>query len=314
MALRMTRRRALAAAAFTLDAARAAAQGPGTTTIRVASTPNDDATSLVYGIQAGLFRDAGLEVVFQKANSGAAVAAAVAAGALDIGKSSTIPIVSAHARAIPFAAIAPCSLHHDHSLDSALVVANDGPRSARELNGKIVSVAALQDTTWLAARAWMDANGGDSSTVRFVEVPGSSVLSALEQRRIDAGTMSEPYITENVKSGKARLLGPYLDAVSPRWLLAVYFSTTDYVTRNRATVERFRRALARAAAYCNTHQSETVPMMAAVTGLDPSILAQVTRSYFPPTLEARDLQPAVDAAAKYKMIEKPFDARELIAR
>jgi NitT/TauT family transport system substrate-binding protein len=315
MAHRMTRRSVLAGAGAALLAGeRAAAQtAPALVTLRVASTANDDATTLVYAQNAGLFKSVGIDVTFQKANSGSAVAAAIAGGAIDIGKSSIIPVVNGHARGIPFTIVAPFSLYHNHDLDSGLVVANDGPHTARELTGKVISVAGLQDTTWLSARAWIDKNGGDSTAVRFIEVPGSSVLSALEEGRITAGTMSEPYVTQNVKSGKARLLAVTLEAIAPRWLIAVYMSTTDFVAKNRDLVVRFQKAMAQSAAYCNTHQAETVPMMAQFTGLDPAILSQVTRAYDPPNLDPRDIQPIINAAAKYKLIEKPFDARELIA-
>jgi NitT/TauT family transport system substrate-binding protein len=315
MAHRMTRRSVLAGAGAALLAGeRAAAQtAPALVTLRVASTANDDATTLVYAQNAGLFKSVGIDVTFQKANSGSAVAAAIAGGAIDIGKSSIIPVINGHARGIPFTIVAPCSLYHNHDLDSGLVVANDGPHTARELTGKVISVAGLQDTTWLSARAWIDKNGGDSTAVRFIEVPGSSVLSALEEGRITAGTMSEPYVTQNVKSGKARLLAVTLEAIAPRWLIAVYMSTTDFVAKNRDLVVRFQKAMAQSAAYCNTHQAETVPMMAQFTGLDPAILSQVTRAYDPPNLDPRDIQPIINAAAKYKLIEKPFDARELIA-
>lgn len=315
MVHRTTRRSVLAAAALTLCSTRRAwAQSSGLVTVRVASTANDDVTSLIYGINSGLFRNAGLDVVFQKANSGSAVAAAVASGAIDIGKSSIIPVINAHARGIPFTIVAGASLHREHALDSGLVVANDGPRNARELTGKVISVAGLQDTTWLSARAWIDGNGGDSEAVRFIEIPGSAVLSALEQGRIAAGTMSEPYVTQNVKSGKARLLAITLEAIAPRWLLAVYMTTRDYVAKNRDAFSRFQKAIDQAGAYCNTHQSETIEMMAAVTGLEPALLAQVTRAYFPPEVDPRDIQPVINAAAKYKLLEKPFDARELIVR
>jgi NitT/TauT family transport system substrate-binding protein len=315
MAHRMTRRSVLAGAGAALLAGeRAAAQtAPALVTLRVASTANDDATTLVYAQNAGLFKSVGIDVTFQKANSGSAVAAAIAGGAIDIGKSSIIPVINGHARGIPFTIVAPCSLYHNHDLDSGLVVANDGPHTARELTGKVISVAGLQDTTWLSARAWIDKNGGDSTAVRFIEVPGSSVLSALEEGRITAGTMSEPYVTQNVKSGKARLLAVTLEAIAPRWLIAVYMSTTDFVAKNRDLVVRFQKAMAQSATYCNTHQAETVPMMAQFTGLDPAILSQVTRAYDPPNLDPRDIQPIINAAAKYKLIEKPFDARELIA-
>ena len=315
MAHRMTRRSVLAGAGAALLARERAAAQTATVpvTLRVASTANDDATTIVYAQNAGLFKSVGIDVTFQKANSGSAVAAAIAGGAIDIGKSSIIPLINGHARRIPLTIVAPCSLYHNHDLVSGLVVANDGPHTARELTGKVISVAGLQDTTWLSARAWIDKNGGDSTAVRFIEVPGSSVLSALEEGRITAGTMSEPYVTQNVKSGKARLLAVTLEAIAPQWLIAVYMSTTDFVAKNRDVVVRFQKAMAQSAAYCNTHQADTVPMMAQFTGLDPAILSQVTRAYDPPHLDPRDIQPIINAAAKYKLIEKPFDARELIA-
>jgi NitT/TauT family transport system substrate-binding protein len=312
---RTTRRSVLAALGALLAAPRrAGAQTPALATLRVASTANDDATPLVYAQSAGLFRDAGIDVTFQKANSGSAVSAAIAGGAVDIGKTSIIPVINGHARGIPFTIVAPCSLYHDHAAASGLVVANDGPRSARDLNGKIISVAGLQDTTWLSARTWIDKNGGDSTTVKFIEVPGSSVLSALEEGRISAGTMSEPYLTQNVKSGKARLLALTLESIAHQWLLAVYVSTIDFVNRNRDLVNRFQRVMAQSAVYCNAHHAETIPLMSRFTGLEPALLAQVTRAYDPPNLDPRDIQPVIEAAVHYSLLEKPFDARELVVR
>jgi len=43
-------------------------------------------------------------------NNGAAVSAAVAGEAIDIGKSSTMPLVEAHARGLPFTLIAPANM------------------------------------------------------------------------------------------------------------------------------------------------------------------------------------------------------------
>jgi ABC-type nitrate/sulfonate/bicarbonate transport system substrate-binding protein len=308
----MKRRHALAGvASLAIATRRAVAQS--LVTIRVSSTANDDVTPIVYAQNSGAFRAAGLDVVFQKANNGSAVAAAVAGGAIDIGKSSVIPVIKAYSRGIPFVAVAPSVLHHDHSLDSGLIVAVDGPRTARELNGSVCAAAALQDTTWLAARTWIDDNGGDSSSIHFLEIPGSAIAVALVQHRIAAGTISQPFLTQAVDDGKARLLANVQDAIALRSLSAFYFSTVDYVARNTESVARFRRVIGESSAYCNAHQAETIPMMAAFTGIEPQVLRTVTRAYFATDLDPRDLQPTIDAAARYKVIDKTFDARNLIA-
>jgi ABC-type nitrate/sulfonate/bicarbonate transport system substrate-binding protein len=39
---------------------------------------------------------------------------------------------------------------------------------------------------------------GDARSVQFLEIPGASAGTALEQGRISAGTLSEPYITQAI--------------------------------------------------------------------------------------------------------------------
>ena len=282
-------------------------------TIRVGSSPNEDAAPIVYGQTSGLFRNAGLDVVYQKANSGSAVSAAVAGGALDIGKSSVMPLIGAHARGIPFVIIAASSLHVGQSPDAALTVAAGSPlRSARDLNGEIVSVAGLNDLNWLAVHAWIDANGGDSASVHFIELPGSAVAAALEQGRISAGTMSEPYLTEGIRAGRMRMFGNILNGIAPRLLESAFFTTSDFVGKNRDAVARFAHAIGAASAYCNTHPEETISLVAALTGLERPVIAQMKRTIFAPDVLPGDIQPVIEAAVRYKMISRSFDARELL--
>ena len=218
---------------------------------------------ILYGIQAG---DLSPQRTRRRLSEGGerfmAVAAAVAGGALEIGKSSLVPLISAHARNVPLTVIAPSVVHRVGRADSALMVAVDSPvRAARDLNGKAVSVAGLNDMQWLATHAWLDANGGDSSSVHFLEIPGSSVGVALEQGRISGGTLSEPYITQAIKGGKARILAKMVDAFGGAMTTA-FFTSVDYATKNRDLVGRFSRAIVEASAYCNTHSAEMVDLMA----------------------------------------------------
>lgn len=309
-------RRVFASVCIALSLAPVSAAGqpaPALETLRIASSPNDDVTPILYAQRAGLFARAGLDVELVKATSGSAVAAAVAGGAIDIGKSSIVPLISAHARGIPFVLVAPSSLHRANSPDAGIVVAADGPiRSPRDLDGQVVSVAGLNDLTWLATRASVDKAGGDSTSVRFIEIPGSAVLSALEEGRIAAGTLSEPYITQDVETGKARLLVDMLNGIAPRLLEAAWFTTADFAASHHAAIERFAGAVARASAYCNAHQAETIDLVAAFVGVDPAQLRRTRRTYFATSLSPADLQPVIDAAARYRLIAQPFDARELI--
>lgn len=310
---KLSRRAALAgAAAFACAPAVVRAAAPAA--IQIVSSPDDDMTPVLYAQSAGLFAKAGIDVTVRRASSGAASAAAVIGGSADVGKSSILPLIAAHARGIKLVAIAPCALHRSSSPDAGILVAADSPlRSARDLDGKTVSTAALNDLNWVATQAWIDKNGGSSQTVQFVEIPNTAVLPALEQGRIAAGAVAEPFVTQGIRSGKARTLGDVLDGISNQLLESAFFVTADYAAKNRALVLRIASVIRAAAAYTNTHHEETIPLLAAFSGADPATIAQVHRTFIAPRLDPRDLQPTIDAAAKYRVIPQPFDARDLIA-
>jgi len=51
---------------------------------------------------------------------------------------------------------------------------------------KTVAVSALHDMTQFETSAWVDKTGGDSKSVRFVELKYTEMATALEQGRADA--------------------------------------------------------------------------------------------------------------------------------
>jgi hypothetical protein len=71
--------------------------------------------------------------------------------------------------------------------------------------------------------------------------------------------------------------------------------------------------MSQASRYTNTHHAETVPITAQFWGIDPNVLSHMPRAEIGDRLDAADLQPVVNLAAKYGVIDKPFDAQELIA-
>jgi NitT/TauT family transport system substrate-binding protein len=138
--------------------------------------------------QSGLFRNAGLDVVVQKINSGAATAAALAGGGLDVGILNSVTVIEANAHGVGLSILFPNRMHvPGKPFDAAMVTAAASSiRSGRDLNGRTIGCTAIKDASWLLCRAWMDANGGDSTTAKFVEVPFSAIPVALESGRIDA--------------------------------------------------------------------------------------------------------------------------------
>jgi NitT/TauT family transport system substrate-binding protein len=301
-----------AAATAVLAPRRAFAQA--LTTVRILAVPNDDVTPLLYAQQSGLFRRAGIDITVDKATSGAAIAAAVVSGSYDIGLISMMGSISGHAHGLPFVMIAPSLLYLADDPASLLLVTKDSPlRTVRDLAGKIVSTSAIRDVGWVAVRAYADQHGIDSETIKFVELPMAAAPAALEQHRIDAGNLVNPTLDEALATGHFRSLCAPFDGIAKRWMVAAWCTTTNFLAKNRDVVDRFAGALRAATVYANAHHSETAPLIAAFTGIEPARAQVMRRVTCAETLDPRDVQPAIDAAAKYKVIEKGFPAQELIS-
>jgi ABC-type nitrate/sulfonate/bicarbonate transport system substrate-binding protein len=187
-------------------------------------------------------RHAGIDVQLSRASSGSAVASAVAGGSVDIGKSSIVSIVTAHAKGLPFVWIAPGSMYVPAAPDGGLIVAaNSLIKTGRDLNGKIVATPVLGDLNTIATRAWVDQNGGDSKQIQFVEVPVAAQAAALDEGRIAAGGIINPFLGEALASGKTRFLAPFYSAIANRFMLSGWFTTVDFAATHRDAIASFQR-------------------------------------------------------------------------
>lgn len=299
------------AAASALTSRPAAADTP----ITIASVTNDTCTPALYALKAGLFTRAGLDVTFQGMSSGAAASAAVAGGAAQFGLSSVGTLIVAHAHGIPFVLVAPGGLVTSDVPYAEAVVRSDSPiRTGRDLAGRVFAVPALGDQNQVAAEAWIDKTGGDAHAVRFIELSAAATVPALLEGRIDAAQLGTPALAIALNSGKVRVLASIFDAIAPRFANVAWFATTAYVAANPDTVRRFADVIRAASAYANTHHAETLPLIAQYTKVEPAILAGMTRITFAERLDPRDIQPLIDACARYGVIDHRFDANELIRR
>ncbi len=307
------RRASFVASTAVATFAPAIARGQALVSIHVASAPDEDVIGALWGIEGGGFRRAGLDVQIQRANSGAAVAAAVAGGSLEVGKSSLISLLAARNRGLPFVLIAPSGIYTAENPVVALVVAKNATyKSGKDLNGKILGVPALNDLNAIAMQAWIDKNGGDSASAKFLELITSAIPDAIASGRVDAGNIGAPTLDVALADGKIRILGRSFTAIAPRFMQACYFASTDYITKNRDVVNRFRRVIAESGAYANDHHEQMAPVIAKFTGMEAKVIAAQPKQLVGTVIDLKLIQPLVDAAKKYKAIPATFETSAMI--
>lgn len=282
--------------------------------LRVGLAEGDDATPTLYAQKTGIFKKYGLDVQVIEQNSGAAALAALAGGALDVTGTSLLSFFSAVSRGLPLKLVAPLAVYGPESLYAVVLVKKSAPyTSGRDLNGKTIASPALKDLNWLATMAWIDKNGGDSTTVRSVELPSSATMAALEDGRIDASTVTTPRYVQAVNAGVARILGKAYEAIAPRFTFAGIVANGEWALANADTVTRFGRALREASAYTNTHHAETMQVYADFAKIDPKAIVGAPRAITEPYITAAGLKPLMDVAVKYKVLPAPLDLASLIS-
>jgi NitT/TauT family transport system substrate-binding protein len=295
-----------------LRAAPVSAQPAPLTTVRVGAVPTDSLSPVLYAIRYGLFERAGLKIDLQILGGGDAVSLAVISGALDIGLTSVVAIMQAHLKNIPVTIIAPGGLWINANVAGLLVPVNSPLHAAPDFNGKTIATSSLLALGTVAMDAWMDRNGGDSKTLRFLELPWVAAPAALQQGRIDAAIVDNPVFAQALGSGQVRVATLVYGAIAKQFLLGVWFTTLPYVEKNRGITERFSRVIADAASISRTHPETTIDDVAQITKLDRNVIARMERVWVGTTVKAADIQPVIDVGAKYKLIDRSFPAADLI--
>jgi NitT/TauT family transport system substrate-binding protein len=304
----------LALSAILTTLAPVAAAPPAPATIRVAAPPTYDVAPFVYAMQSGAFAKAGLTIDFTAMATGGAVSQAVAGGAIDIGFASLNALIAGHARGIPFQILSPGGAYDGSNAGTVMVVRKDATfATGQDLTGKTIGALTLKDMDALATAGWVDTHGGDSRTLRFVELPNPAMLPALLDGRIDGFTLGEPWVTQALDSGRVRVFAKPLDVIGAHFITSGWFATSGTIDANRDAVIRFEHVLLDATKYANTHEPEMASLMATYTKIDRAVVSQTMRSDLPTTLDARLVQPLIDICARYHVISERFDARDLIS-
>lgn len=311
MMLRRSQALALLAAAATGTAGRPAL-AQSAAPIRIATIPIEPGSQVWFAQDMGFFAKAGLDAAIQPMAGGPAIAAALVSGAIDFGFLALDALAEIHRRGIPVLAVAPGTeyIYPVTSQTAALVLPpNSSIQKAPELNGKTIAVISLSGLAHTAVRAWIDKNGGDSSTVKFVEMPTSAMVAAIAAGRVDAAQVAEPFVGAARKAGRVLLYG--FESIAKDFLTTAWCAAEPWARAHPALVSEFVAAMRDTATWANANPEKSGAILATYLKLDPAVVATMTRVRYSTQLSPALMQPLIDITAQYSGFPA-FPARELI--
>lgn len=280
--------------------------------LRVGVLPVESAAEASYAADLGYFTKAGLDVTLTKMSNTPSIVAAVVAGALDIGYTTIDSIASIHTHGIPVVVIAPATDYIDPlTLKTAgVLVRPDSPiRTAKDLAGKTIASPALHSLGTTGASAWIDANGGDSSTVSYVEIPFPAQPAALAAGRVDGIFEVEPFFGAASKNNRVLFNG--YNAISKHFLLNLWVTTPDWAKAHPDLLARFVSVIHDTAIWANKNHDQSAVLLAKFTNIPVETITGMVRSHYAEEMTPALMQPGIDASAKYNGFAT-FPASELL--
>lgn len=281
-------------------------------------------TTVTIGVGGGTYGAAlttdafaanGLQLVQKQVNSGAAAIPLLLNGQLQFTAADSVGALTAISKKVPLVIVAMAATGGSSAETDATAVMVKGDsalRSAHDLEGKKVAVNGIGNTAQLSAAAAIDKLGGDSTKVKFVETPPTTMNAAVANGTIDAAVLSEPGIAQGKALGLRSLLSPVSEAL-PAAPLFVYVTSQSYLDQHRDVVDKFARAMASANTYCAQHPQFVRDFAAKVQKMAPADAATFTLPVFdPPTVQKPALQKVLDLMVKYKTISAPVDVDKAI--
>lgn len=279
--------------------------------LRIGATPSDSYSEPLYFDAAGAMARAGLSPEVTVFPSVGALVQALLGGAIDVGLADMLQVAGMHLHGLPFSFFAGGGLYTSSSPTTALVVPKESPIArAAELEGKTVSVVALGSLSDVVTRNWLQRNGADLTKIKFIELPVSATVPTLLRGTVAAAFIGEPFLTQFKE--QVRPLGRAMDTIAPTFLISAWCASNAWLAARDGMPRGLARALYATAAWANAHHPETAAILAGASKIDLQSVRAMNRVTWATALDPRLMQPVIDAAAAFHVIERAVAARDLI--
>ena len=309
--MRARLRALVVASALVLGAGPRATSAQDQPVIHVAVSAFEAQAGAYYAQELGLFKKAGLNIEIQQLQGGETIVAAIVAGAIQIGAGNPVPLANAHLRGIDVVLIAAGTINDNTLLPavSGLVVATNSPlKTGKDFTGKTVAVNTLHSIDQIAMSSWVDQNGGDAKTVRFLEIPNVTISDATADGRVDGAVTADPGYSAGLAGGRVRTLANVNAAIAKRFIISAWFATRSWADQHPDIARKYVAAMNDASAWAVKN-----PEAAAVI-LGKYMRLQIARAHerHANTLDPALLQPFIDAAVRYKVLPTTLDVHDII--
>ncbi|MBO0806084.1 MAG: ABC transporter substrate-binding protein [Nocardiopsaceae bacterium] len=233
------------------------------------STPSFANSDVAVAQAEGFFKKEGLNVNVESLSSGVPVVQGVVGGSLDIGASSTEPVVNAAAAGAPVQIIG--SYANKLTVD---MVTPSGITAPAQLRGKRLGIQQVGAFREVMTRIVLEKAGMTQSDVSYVPGSASGYIGALVQGTIQSGVLQEEQVLQVLDTdSKLHVLVNFAKSF-PDYFYGGYVVSKSWLAGNESVAERFLAAITMAHRFMYKHKAATVPIVAKNTGFSASVISR----------------------------------------
>jgi NitT/TauT family transport system substrate-binding protein len=299
----------------------AAPGGLEKTNLRVAAVPAVDSAGLYIAQQRGLFAAQGLHVSIVPAVSGKTTITKQLAGVFDVTSGNYVSYILANAdpqaaglkKAANFRVLSPGSIMESNNQD-IMVPAHSGIQTVSDLAGKTIAVNVTHNIGQLLVSSILSDNAVPASRVRFVPIQFPDMARALQEGKVTAAWMPDPFISESEETVGAVPLADSNQGTTENLPIAGYMVTASWLKKYPNTAAAFRRALVQAQTIATNDPAAVQQGMEAFAKV-PAISAAVEANpQFPIKMNATLLGRLASLMLHFNMIGQAYNVDQMISK
>jgi NitT/TauT family transport system substrate-binding protein len=299
---------AMALAACGGDGGGATQNADGNDEVTVGVIPIVDVAPIYLGQQEGFFEDEGIELTLESGQGGAAIVPGVESGQFQFGFSNNTSLLVAAQRGLGVKVVAAGnSSTGEVGKDFGAVVVPEGSdiKSAADLEGARVAVNTLNNIGSTTINNVVREDGGDPTTIEYVELAFPDMPAAVAQGQVDAAWVVEPFLTITTGQGATPVAWNFA-ATDPELMIASYFTSADLAEEDPDLVERFTAAMNKSLEYADQNPDAVAEVLTTYTELDAETAATLTLPKWPTEVDADSFELLADLAVEDGALpEKP---------
>ncbi|MGY1692207.1 ABC transporter substrate-binding protein [Geodermatophilus sp. SYSU D01105] len=290
--------------------------GGGAETQRIAlgTIPIIDLAPVYLGQEQGFFEEQGIELDLSAGQGGAAIVPGVASGSIDIGFGNNFSLVVAASSGLPLKVITSgVDSTQDPERDQFTIVTAD-PAITRpaDLAGKRVATNTINAIGDSVVSASVRADGGDPSTIQFVELPFPNMAAALQAGDVDAAWLVEPFVTLAEQQGIRVLTTPLNDFTDVQIEVSTYFTSAQFAAENAEVVERFATAMNESLTYAQENPDAVRAILPTFLDISPELAAQVRLPEWNTEVSEETFEVFTDLAETQGLLDGEVDIDSLL--